>query len=58
MSDDEIIKRRDLQVKLGVVSETMRRWIKAGKLPEPDVKLSLATYGWKVGTLRAAGVNI
>lgn len=53
---DPIIWRKDLCAKLKVGSETIRVWINAGKLPEPDVRLSLRTKGWKASTLRAAGL--
>lgn len=34
---DRVIWRRDLQAMAGVTSETIRRWMNSGKLPEPDV---------------------
>lgn len=55
---DCVVYRADLCSALGVVSETVRRWMIAGKLPEPDVKLSRKTLGWRLSTLRAAGINI
>jgi hypothetical protein len=30
----------------------------AGKLPAPDVDISQRTRGWKLSTLRAAGINL
>lgn len=56
--EDRVIWRPDLQTMIGVHSETVRRWLKAGKLPAPDVHLSQKTLGWRVSTLRAAGINI
>ena len=56
--DDPIIKRSDLQKMLDVCSETLRRYIKSGKLPAYDVHLSRKTCGWRRSTLRAAGVNV
>jgi hypothetical protein len=56
--DDRVIWRPDLQAQLDVHSETLRRWLRDGKLPPPDVDLSQRTKGWKVSTLRAAGINI
>lgn len=56
-STDPVIWRTDLYVHLRVTSETVRRWIKAGKLPAPDVDLSNRTKGWRLSTLRAAGIN-
>lgn len=55
---DRIIWRKDLQTGLGVCSETMRRWLRDKKLPEPDVDLSRRTRGWRLSTLRAHGINI
>ena len=54
---DPVIRRLELQRHLGVTSDTMRCWIRDGKLPEPDVWLSLKTRGWHLSTLRNAGVN-
>lgn len=58
MTDDPIIWRSDLHVRLQRSSETVRRWIKDNKLPPPDVSLSLRTRGWRLSTLRAAGINL
>jgi predicted site-specific integrase-resolvase len=61
MSDkqqDTVIYRADLCKRLGVGSEAMRRWLKAGKLPKPDVDISQKTRGWKMSTLRAAGIDL
>lgn len=56
--DDPVIWRNDLMKRMSVTSETMRRWLKDGKLPKPDVDLSNRTRGWKTSTLRAAGINV
>jgi predicted DNA-binding transcriptional regulator AlpA len=56
--DDKIVYRRDLQVTLRVSSETLRRWIKAGRLPKPDVSVSARTTGWRMSTLSAAGFSL
>jgi len=56
--DDKVIWRRDLQTVMGVTSETVRRWLKSGKLPAPDVSMSRQTMGWRTSTLRAAGINL
>lgn len=53
-----MIWRPDLQQIVGVSSETVRRWLKTGKLPAPDVALSRRTMGWRISTLRAAGINL
>lgn len=55
---DRVLWRDDLQATLQVSGETMRRWINANKLPKPDVALSRKTMGWKMSTLRAAGINL
>ncbi|MBI5270644.1 MAG: hypothetical protein HY856_13315 [Burkholderiales bacterium] len=56
---DRFIMRDELAKALGgVCSETMRRWLKAKKLPPPDVALSRKTKGWRLSTLRAAGINL
>lgn len=55
---DRVIWRPDLQKMMGVTSETIRRWMKAKRLPTPDVAMSRKTLGWRVSTLRSAGINI
>lgn len=55
---DRVIWRQDLQSIMGRSSETIRRWIAGGKLPEPDVAMSRKTLGWRASTLRGAGINI
>lgn len=58
VTDDTVIWRRDLARRCKVTTEALRRWIKAGKVPPPDVDLSQKTQGWKVSTLRTAGIHI
>lgn len=55
---DRVIWRADLQAKIGVSSNTIRRWIIAGKLPPPDVDISRRTKGWRMSTLHAAGIKL
>lgn len=55
---DPIITRKEFQKRLGVVSDTVRRWMRDGKLPKPDIHLSRETLGWRLSTLRAAGINL
>ena len=55
---DKVIWRHDLQSMMRVSSETMRRWLNAGKLPAPDVAMSRKTLGWRASTLRNAGINV
>lgn len=57
-SEDRLVWRAELCEKLDVGSEAVRRWIKAGKLPKPDVAISLRTRCWKLSTLRAHGVGL
>jgi hypothetical protein len=60
MTDENemIIKRSDLPRLLNVSSDTVRKYIKSGKLPSYDVALSRKTSGWKRSTLVAAGVRV
>lgn len=56
---DRVIWRKQLQELMGgVTSETIRRWLKSGRLPPPDVAMSRKTVGWRISTLRAWGVNL
>ncbi len=55
---DRIIFRRDLCKMLGVGSECMRRYIKAGKVPPPDIFISQQTMGWRLSTLQASGIGV
>ena len=57
-NDDRVILRRDLTTLLDVCSETVRVWLRTGKLPPPDVNLSRRVQGWRVSTLRAHGINV
>lgn len=55
---DRLVTRQELQATLDVCSETVRRWMKSEKLPPLDVDLSRRTRGWRLSTLRAAGINL
>lgn len=58
-AEDRVIWRSELPALLnGVSSETVRVWIKTGKIPRPDVDLSKRARGWKASTLRAAGIGV
>lgn len=57
-TEDRVIWRPDLQELMHVSSETVRRWMHANKLPPPDVAISRRTVGWRLSTLRAAGINL
>lgn len=58
LSDERVISRRELQHRLQRSSETMRRWLRSGTLPTPDVQITHRTVGWRVSTLRAAGIHV
>lgn len=58
MTPDKVIWRHDLQAMMSVSSETVRRWIKQGRLPKPDVAMSQKTMGWKFSTLQNSGINL
>lgn len=55
---DRVIWRQDLVRIMCVSSETVRRWMASGKLPRPDVEISRRTRGWKLSTLRLAGIDL
>ena len=55
---DRVIYRQDLCQMLGVGSEAVRRWMKTGKLPQPDVAITRRTLGWRLSTLQAAGIGV
>lgn len=55
---DRVIWRPELQELMGVTSETIRRWMKEKRLPPPDVAMTRRKVGWRLSTLRAAGVNL
>lgn len=55
---DRVIYRAELIGMLGVGTEAVRRYIKAGKLPAPDVNLSRRICGWRLSTLRAHGIGV
>lgn len=55
---DRVLWPADLRKILRISQDTVARWRKAGKLPAPDVQLSRRTTGWRISTLRAAGINL
>jgi hypothetical protein len=55
---DRVIYREDLRAELKVNTETVRRWIKTGRLPKPDIAITLRTMGWRLSTLHAAGIRV
>lgn len=58
MKPDRIINRQELYKELGVTSETLRTWIKKGKIPAADIAISQRTVAWRLSTLQAAGINL
>lgn len=57
-AEDRVIWRADLETSLNVTSSTVRRWLKAGKLPPPDIDISRRTRGWRLSTLHRAGIGV
>jgi predicted DNA-binding transcriptional regulator AlpA len=56
---DRVVWRAELMTLTNVTStETIRRWLQQGRLPRPDVALSQRTTGWRLSTLRGAGINV
>lgn len=56
---DRVIYRAELYTIMGgVCAQTIRRWLKSGKLPAPDVAISMRTKGWRLSTLRSAGIGL
>ncbi len=55
---DRMVWRKQFTDAMGVCSETVRLWIKAKKLPVPDVNVSPKVMGWKLSTLRNAGFDL
>lgn len=58
MMEDRVIYRQDLYKMLGVTSETLRRWIRDGKMPAADVSITKRTMGWRISTLHTAGIRL
>jgi hypothetical protein len=55
---DPIVWRDDLQSVLHISGETVRRWLKANRLPRPDIYPTRQTMGWKMSTLQNAGFDL
>ena len=55
---DRVIFRPELMKTMNVTRETIRRWMIARRLPAPDVAMSRKTLGWRLSTLRNAGINL
>lgn len=55
---DPIINRGELQRLLGKHSDTIRRWLKDGVLPKPDIAPTRQGIAWRASTLRRAGFDL
>ena len=57
-AQDKLFYRNELAAALGVSTETLRRWIRAEKIPKPDIDMSRKTQAWRLSSLQAAGVGL
>lgn len=57
-TEDRILFRPDLLKALDVTTDTLRRWMKDGKVPAPDIDMSRLKRGWRLSTLQAAGIKL
>jgi hypothetical protein len=55
---DKVIWRHDLPGIMMVRSNTVSKWIRAGRFPKPDVAMTRVRFGWRLSTLRQHGVNL
>jgi predicted DNA-binding transcriptional regulator AlpA len=55
---DRIIFRPELCEMCNVSSESIRRWIKMGRIPPADVHITRRTTGWRLSTLLSAGIRL
>lgn len=53
---DRIVFLPELIETIGVSRTTINRWRAAGKLPEPDCKMSQRWQGWRRSTLERVGL--
>jgi predicted DNA-binding transcriptional regulator AlpA len=57
--EDRLLWRRELQPALNNVSrQAIFRWMRVDKLAKPDVHLSQRSVGWRLSSMRAAGINL
>ena len=52
------VRRRDLLAALGISSETLRRRMKDGSMPRPDIDLGGDSQWWRRDTLERAGIRL
>lgn len=57
-NQDQVIWRSDLPRLAGVSTQTVSRWARQNRLPKADVHITQKTYGWRLSTLREAGIAI
>jgi predicted DNA-binding transcriptional regulator AlpA len=55
---NRMVYKKELQASTGVSADTIRRWVRSGKLPKPDVQNSAMVVGWKHSTFCEAGINL
>ena len=56
--DHATVWRHELQAWAQVSGETMRVWIRNGRLPKPSIVISRNRQGWAAGELRRHGVEV
>ena len=55
---ETFITRKRLKEIMNVHTDTVRRWMKDGKLPPYDCAMSRKTAGWRPSTLAKAGIML
>lgn len=55
---DRMVWRSDMRRAMRCSSETIRRYMREGRLPALDVDITSKMQGWRLSTLHAAGVRI
>jgi hypothetical protein len=58
VAPDTMIDRPKVVAAINRTSATLRRWIKAGKFPPPDLETTRESQYWRRSTLEAAGVLV
>lgn len=53
-----MISRAQLREHLGVHPHTITKWLAKGRIPRPDVQISLKSAWWKRETLAKVGIEI
>lgn len=54
----DLVDRPTLRRILGVSSETLRRYLKAQRVPPPAIDVSRQRQQWRVADLREAGIRV